>query len=145
MSRILLSFPGIEIEKATTAVVCMYGGLIKAMKKDGHDVVVINSSRFLRKAWAGSNQAFPWLHERKLAADIKLFSPEVAFIFNHSVPNPAFEILDCPMVLWGADSSQFYNDQNVIKKNIGRYHFFCFSLHGIQNAHKFGALQNKVF
>ena len=145
MARILISCYSPLTENDAPIFVCMYEGFFKALADAGNDVMVINSAFLIIKAWNSTNQLLHHIDAKKLVAAVRDFDPELTFAFNHSIPDPVIDALDCPIVLWDSDSIQFFNDKERIKKTFSRYHFFCFAKSGMENILAFGAPRDRVY
>lgn len=82
----------------------------------------------------------------KLDEDIRKFNPELVIAFNNTIYNKILELTNCPIVIWGADTEFFWNSKELIKKNIDRYHFFCFSEQEIKPRQQYFKIpDNKIF
>lgn len=110
-----------------------YDGLIKGFTEEGHNILQIITSDFLKRAWNGSNQPFSNKAKYKVLNKIKSYKPDLIISFNNSSISGIEEIVDCPIALWNADNFEFFNDKNCIKKNPDRYHYMSFLEYGIKN------------
>lgn len=133
MARVVIShFSGIyHLGEWRSSV--FYEGLIEALIAEGNDVLQLISSDFLPRPWNGSNKPFlPEFKQQALEA-IKTFNPDLVIAFNNSTIEDIEKTVDCPIVLWDADSFTFFNNKDEIKANTGRYTYFAFSNFGVQD------------
>jgi hypothetical protein len=144
MAKILVSGPCAIFDKGEFQFAVFYDGFIKALLRCGNDVKAINSSAFLKKPWNGENHLSSFIDADRLTEEVKNFAPDLIIAFNHSIPREALDNTNCPVIVWDADSLQFYNDKEYLRENMDRYFFFCFSKAGVQNALTFGAPEEKV-
>ena len=93
-----------------------YDGLIKGFNDEGHDVLQIITSDFLKSPWNGSNDPFSQASKNQVAQKIKDFTPDLVISFNNSSITDIENIVDCPIALWDADTFQFFNDKEKIRK-----------------------------
>ena len=144
MAKLLISFPAHIYDEGKYRLVTFYDGFLSSLKKCGNELFVINSAEYLHQFWDGCNHIQKGISEKKLLKDVLEFNPELIISFNHSIPKVILENTDCKIAVWDADSIDFYNDKEYIKKNISRYTFLAFSEAGVTNALNFGASASKV-
>jgi hypothetical protein len=122
-----------------------YNSIILAFKKRGHNVCNFITNEILCDPWNGNNVSIS--KEADNAAELKLkkFKPELIISFNNSKPS-FVEKFECPIVIAEADTVQYFSDQNLIKENVDRYHFFYFTNDGAnQISNYFNASKKKIF
>ncbi len=144
MAKLLISFPAHIYDKGQYRLVVFYEGLLKALKENGNELFIINSAEYLARFWDGDNILKNEISKNKLISDVIDFDPELIIAFNHSIPSVVLENTTCRVAVWDADSIEFYNDKNYIKKHMDRYYFLAFSKAGVQNAINFGAKKDRV-
>jgi spore maturation protein CgeB len=125
MARVLIShFSPVHDGDRFTSV-CFFDALAKGFTDSGHDVKQLISTRFLRTAWNGANTVHYKVARRQLAHDIRAFKPDLCIFANNSVPDVAYEVTDCPVVLLLSDTVNFFNDKDKIRnKSYGDRLFF---------------------
>jgi hypothetical protein len=122
-----------------------YNSIILAFKNRGHNVYNFITNKLLCDPWNGYN--VPISNDKNNVAELKLkkFKPDLIISFNNSKPS-FVEKFDCPIVIAEADTVQYFSDQNLIKKNVDRYHFFYFTKDGAnQIINSFNASKNRIF
>lgn len=123
MANILISFFSGAIKKDEIPI--FYESFMQALKENGNNVKYISSHNFLKKAWNGNNTLKENIDKEKLVADIEDFSPSLCIAFNNSIPENIAKKLECPIILWHADSFDYFNNKEEIKKNCNRYYYIC--------------------
>lgn len=101
--------------------------IIEALKKHGNEVLVYIPNNFHKFVFSSDNSLSDDINENDLRQKIKDFSPDLVITFNNAIYHKILEITDCPIVIWGADKEFLWNQKSLIKQNVGRYTFFCFS------------------
>lgn len=112
---------------------CFYDGLIKGLTEAGHHCLQILTSEFLARPWNGCNTPSNTYLKHQLFEAIKQFKPDLVISFNNSSIEGIEELIDCPIALWDADSLQFFNDKEKLRKNADRYHYMAFSQFGVED------------
>jgi hypothetical protein len=97
--------------------VCFFEGLANSLAEQGHNVLQIVSTRFISSAWNGANALMKDIDSEGLGSDIKKFNPDLCIFANNSVPETAYEVTNCPVILFLSDTVKFFNDKDVIKSN----------------------------
>lgn len=100
---------------------------IEELKNAGNDILVYVPNRFQSQIFFGNNDLLENIDTDKLDEDIKKFNPDLVITFNNTIYNKVLKLTDCPIVVWGADTEPLWNSVELIKKNVERYFFFCFS------------------
>lgn len=119
---------------------------ITELSKVGNDVLVYVPNRFQSVMFCGNNPMIENIDISQLESDIRNFNPELIITFNNTIYNNIVNITDCPIVVWGADSEYFWNSKDIIKSNLDRYYFFCFSHQEMKPRQKyFGIPDNRIF
>ncbi len=144
MARLLISFPATIFDQGQYRLAVFYEGFLKALYVNGNELFILNSAEYLPRSWDGENILRKEIFSKRLISDIIDFNPELIITFNHSIPKIILESTSCKVAVWDADSIEFYNDKDYIKKHIDRYEFLTFSETGIDSAKKFGAAANKI-
>lgn len=122
MAKVLISyFSGLEENKMSI----FFEGFIGALEKYGNEILYLNTSGFLEKAWNGNNKLKNHIKVDELLDKIKMFSPELCITFNNSIPSDIVNILDIPIVIWHADTFMYFNDKDELKLDPGRYFYVC--------------------
>jgi len=122
-----------------------YNSIILAFKKRGHNVYNFITNKILCDPWNGNNISISKDQDNAAELELKKFKPDLIISFNNSKPN-FIEKFDCPIVIAEADTAQYFSDQNLIKKNVDRYHFFYFTSDGLnQIINTFNASKNRIF
>ena len=122
-----------------------YNSIILAFKDRGHNVYNFITNEILCDPWNGNNVSISKDADSQAELELKKFKPDLIISFNNSKPS-FVEKFDCPIVIAEADTVQYFSDQNLIKKNADRYHFFYFTKHGKnQIINSFNASKNRIF
>lgn len=147
MARILVSFYAPKIEDETTVSI-FYESVINMLKENGNDVRVLNFIFFEKPTgWDGykNNEISDIICISKLENKIKDFNPDFILAFNNKIYDDILNIVDCPIVLWTADSLIYFAQTDLIKANIDRYYFFANSIPVYQEIQQFGISLNRLF
>ena len=146
MARILLSFSAHLYFEGSFQLGCFYSGLIKAMKDEGNELLIMNSAEFLHNSWNCMAQNLPtYFNKENIVTTVKNFNPDLVITFNHCIPIEVEEACNCPIIIWDVDSVDYLSDKSYIKSHIDRYTFFDLSKDGAQQAVKqLGAKPDKV-
>ena len=126
MSKILICFSSHIYVKDEFKIISYYEGLIKELHRHHNDVLVCNTADFLTKPWAGKNSESSIIDGSRLRSYVENYSPDLIISFNNSKLS-FLEELECPIIIWQADSFEFYNDKETIKSNPNRYLYFGLS------------------
>ncbi len=118
MARILFSTIGFGIKE----LYCYYDQFTTALQEAGNDVLVMTSDKIIRNGWS-SNEHFTNVDEDKLDEYIKNFNPDLVIAANNVLYNRVPKILDCPIVIFGADKAIGFADKENIRKNANRYFY----------------------
>jgi hypothetical protein len=118
MAKILFSTIGFGIKE----LYCYYDQFTKALEEAGNEVLVMTSDRIIRNGWS-SNNHFSDVNEVKLDEYIKNFAPDLVIAANNVLYNHVPKIVDCPIVVFGADKAVGFADKEDLRKNANRYHF----------------------
>ena len=122
-----------------------YNSIILAFKNRGHNVYNFITNKILCDPWNGNNVSISKDGDSEAELKLKKFKPDLIISFNNSKPS-FVEKFDCPIVIAEADTVQYFSDQNLIKKNVDRYHFFYFTNDGAnQIINSFNASKNRIF
>lgn len=128
MANILISFYQPNIQDDPAKVVCFYEQLAKVFIDSGNKVFLFN-------------MCFMPPDSKK---QIDEFNPDLIIAFNNQKCDFLDEY-DCPIVIWDADSIEFWRNLEIVKQNIDRYIIFSSTKHQLPHYLKFGAKKNKVF
>ena len=122
-----------------------YDSIILAFKNRGHNVYNFITNKILCDPWNGNNVSISKKNDNEVELELKKFKPDLIISYNNS--KPIFvEKFDCPIVIAEADTVQYFSDQNLIKKNVDRYHFFYFTKNGSNEiANHFNASKKRIF
>lgn len=119
MAKILFSCMGYNVPND---LCCYYDQFVNALRKAGNEVLVITSNNLIINGWHTNNH-FPYLDSKKLDKYIINFNPDLVIAANNVLYSHVPKILDCPIVIFGADKPIGYADKNEIATNVDRYHF----------------------
>jgi len=100
-----------------------YDGLIRALRRNGNDVMVLNSNFFMDPTEREENPLFPNICKEKFLAEIRAFSPDLIIAFNCCIPREILSLGLCPVFLWEADTVLYYNNYEFLKKNGNSIYF----------------------
>lgn len=130
MARVFVSFfSGTGSEH----IPCFYEGLLASLKEQGHDVRYVISNDFLARPWNSENKYASCIKVKKLQDDLRLFNPEIAFVYNNSTLPKLTEVIECPICVMEADTYIYYNSPDEIRHNPEQYHFFASSPASLEN------------
>lgn len=118
MAKILFSTIGFGIDK----LYCYYDQFTNALKESGNEVLVMTSDKIIRNGWS-SNAHFVEVNEQKLDKYIKDFNPDLVITANNVLYRHVPRLLDCPIIVFGADKALGFADKDSLRKNAGRYYF----------------------
>lgn len=121
MAKILISYFWLEENKNSI----FFESFINSLAEQGNDILYLNTTGFLEKAWNGSNKLKENIQVDELLYDIMKFSPELCITFNNSIPSAIVNMLDIPIVIWHADTFMYFNDKDRLKLNPERYFYIC--------------------
>ncbi|WP_150143300.1 glycosyltransferase family protein [Candidatus Enterovibrio escicola] len=145
MSKILLCFSShlyIEDEFKLTSY---YEGLISDLNKHSNEVLVCNTAEFLCRPWNGNNVESKIIDVVRLKQRIKSFDPELIISFNNSKLSFLESEFDCPIIIWQADSFEYYNDKDRLIKDPNRYLYFGLSEDDTPNLVNIGVNRKNIF
>ena len=137
MARVILSHFSPIFHSGKWHSICFYDGLIEALREQGNDVLHLISNDFICGPWNGTNELLDRIDRKKLDDTIRSFAPDIVFAFNNSAIRGLEDTVECPFILWRADSFPYFNDKDNIKQKEDRYLFFSFSRDGIEEYKEF--------
>ena len=137
MAKIIVSFHSVFLLNQEWQVSVFYEGFIDELRRQGNDVMVLISNDFICGPWNGTNELLRGIDRKKLDDAIRSFDPDIVFAFNNSTLRGLEDKVECPFILWRADSFSYFNDKDIIKLKEGRYLFFSFSRDGIEEYKEF--------
>lgn len=109
MARVLLAFyNGIYDQNNLEKIPCWYDGLIKGLKKNGHQIFLWQIREFGVKETSFSEA------DRNL---IKTFDPELCLSFNNVLPDEK-GLIDCPVITIIVDSVKYLSNIELLKSRI---------------------------
>lgn len=121
-----------------------YDGLVSALQEQGNNVLQVITSDFLARPWGGSNETYSKGLQQHLISQIQKFKPDLIISFNNSSIRNLEKEVSCPIILWDADSFEFFNDKDEIIKNQDRYHYFAYSQKGLDDYNKYITSSNAI-
>ncbi len=146
MARILIGLSNAIKKNEEYCITGWNEQLCNALVRNGNDVLVYIPNYFHKYIFCGQNNLKKEINETALVQDIKNFNPDLVIAFNNSIYHNISNIVDCPIILWGADTDTLWNQQDLIKKNVGRYLFFCFSEQEMKpRMVRYGIPKDKIF
>lgn len=146
MANIIIShFSSIQ-DNGKYQSLCFYDGIIEALKRQGHHVYQIISTGFVKAPWNGTNRLADNVDQEQLLDDLSKINPDLCIFFNNSVPETVYDIIDCPVLLFLADSVKYFNDKDVIKRKlIDKVYFFAPFQRDIHEINQiFGVGENRI-
>lgn len=132
MANVIISFYSGFYINSCWQIGGYYEALINELEKSGNQVLVIISNDFVFPPWGGDNILKGGIDKIKLKKRIQNFSPDLIIAFNNATLKELDAWVDCPFVLWDADSWVYFCDKERIKKNKDRYIYFSYSSYGYQ-------------
>ncbi len=118
MAKILFSTIGFGIKE----LYCYYDQFTNALKEAGNEILVMTSDKIIRNGWS-SNNHFSHINEKKLDEYIKDFAPDLVIAANNVLYNHVPKIVDCPIIVFGADKAVGFADKDDLRRNADRYYF----------------------
>lgn len=115
MARVFISHFSTVQDNDRYVSVCFFDALTKGFQECGHDVMHLISTRFIPKSWNGTNAMHDDIDQDRLAAEIRAFAPDLCIFANNSVPDVAYEVTNCPVILLLSDTVAFFNDKDHIR------------------------------
>ncbi|MDP9195306.1 MAG: glycosyltransferase [Pseudomonadota bacterium] len=132
MARVIVShFSGIHHSSQWHSS-CFYDGLVQSLAEQGNDVLHILSSDFIKRPWNGNNQLLNGIDGKLTLERIRSFNPDLVIAFNNSTIEGMEDAVDCPFILWDADSLAYFNNKEEVQKKKDRYIFLAFSTFGAE-------------
>jgi hypothetical protein len=142
MSNIaILNFTGVYF-KGKFVNIGFYESFSDAFRKSGHNVMNYITNEIICDPWNGFNISISKKIDCEFERSIRKFNPDLIISFNNS-KNNIVDKLDCPIVVWEADTPQYYSDKNSLKKNADRYHFIYASLNAPKQLSNFFKVKKK--
>ncbi len=113
MARIFISFYNAFEDKAKLPL--FYEGFIKGLEQAGNTLMVCSCPLLFPTAPPCPG---------RLKAQLKVFAPDLAILFNNNFYQYDFEReLGIPVFIYSADSALLYTNRDAIRDNIGKYRF----------------------
>lgn len=117
MSKILVAFYNcIEDPNNPDAMPIFYEAFVNGLDREGNEVAIFSHRMF--------GMDFGEI-DAMTREEIKLFSPDICFIFNNSFYDLS-DIVDCPIIIYEVDSPRYFSNKESIRKNPDRYLYFIF-------------------
>jgi len=99
-------------------------GFIDALVKEGNNVLVFRTNKFL-KDYNARNVLAPDIDRHQLIASIKHFKPDFFISVNHSGLFAGLaEAIECPIGIWLLDGPGYLIDPEECRRQASRYHMF---------------------
>lgn len=138
MAKVFLAFfNGIKGANEPNAMPIFYEAFIKGLQDSGNDVFAVMHSN-----WNADflKNGIP----ETLLNDIKLFNPDIIFLFNNNFYDLS-EYFDCPIVVYEVDSPIYYRNKEALRKKPNRYKYFVASSSSIDIIHEeFGTQKENI-
>ncbi len=115
MANIIVAF--FNGRPLSDGVLCFYGSFIKELSKT-NNVMALGQNVL----W---NKDFPAIQEERLSA-IKSFKPHLIIAFNNNFYDLA-HLVDCPILVYGADTALFFSNKKQLKQNSDQYKYAVLS------------------
>ncbi len=115
MANIIISF--YQPQLLSDGMLCYYDAFVQELAKTNN--IFIFTQNYI---WNGD---FPPIDEQR-TAEIKAFSPDLIIAFNNSFFDVS-DLVDCPIIIYGADTAKYYSNKTAIKKKPDRYKYVVFS------------------
>lgn len=132
MSNIVLLHQSPIINHGEFQAPAFYEGLIDELIHAGNNVFHVITNDILLKPWAGSNTVYSGRVKEDIHSRISAFNPDIVISFNNSSVEGIETLVDCPILLWNADSVKYFNDLNIVRQNIERYYFLAVSDYSVE-------------
>lgn len=107
-------------------VVCFYESIAKELNKNGNDVKILNLA-FCKNYLADNLHFLDNETQQLLYEDIKKFNPDVIFTYNNQIFKEIFQITNCPICVFDADSVDLFPCKEYIQQYAERYYLFTCS------------------
>lgn len=137
MSNILLAFyNAIDDPQNPDAMPMFYESFIDGLDRGGNTVWVMKHHLF--------GFEFGKIPEQSIAS-IKSFHPDLCIFFNNAFYDVS-DIVDCPIVIYEADSPRYYSNKDLIKKTPDRYLYLTGGTSHVKILREeFGAPESHIF
>ena len=116
MAKILVCYYHPIIEEDASKTFCFYDSLSIELKNHGNDVLLFNLSGCKVDAVGEEIKDKNLIHTQ-----IREFSPDLAIAFNNQIFEGIFDVVDCPVACWDADSLDKFACKDFLKRNIEKY------------------------
>ena len=142
MARIIVSYYKMQ-EISAGARMYYYESVIEELKRQGNDVLVLNSAFFCtyESNIIRNNTVNSMVLKKALD-----FKADLIITFNHRIPKCILDNIDVPTVIWDGDSPLYLCDVDYIKANLDKYKIFSISKEWYQDYIAMGVRpENYVF
>ncbi len=133
MSKILVCLSNAIDINSEYKPVCFYEQLISELERVGNDVLLFIPNKFNLSCFFSENNLKNNIDEEKLKKDINTFNPDFVITFNNACYHDILNITNCPIIIWNSDFTWLWNQKELVKQHVERYHFFCFTHAGVQD------------
>lgn len=113
-----------------------FESFLSGLKNAGNDLYIEQHGLF------GAD--FPIIPYEK-RAKLEEFQPDLCILFNNSYYDIT-NVVECPILIFEADSPLYYSNKDVIRTSLDRYYFMVATTSGINVIKElFGASENQIF
>lgn len=133
MARVLISHQTPILHNGVYQAPAFYEGLIDTLIENGNDVFHLTTNDILAYPWNGTNKPYSGRVKEHVHGKVKEFNPDIVISFNNSCVEGIETLLDCPILLWDADSVKYFNDKDTIRANPDRYYYLGVSDHSVED------------
>lgn len=121
MSKILISFYQQIFANDVKNMAIFYESLAKELVSSGNDVKILNNY-LIRKNWT-DNVDIDQKNKEILIDSIKNFNPDLIIAFNNQICDEILANTNCPIIIYYADSIDFFTEKHLINKYKDRYYY----------------------
>lgn len=139
MSKVLILFFQHPIHNNPENIICYYESFANELVKYGNDVLMINLALYKKDYWA-----LKLVNEKSIIDKVKKFNPDMIVTYNNQVFQKLFDITDCPVLIFDADSSYLFPCKDFIKKYHHRYYMLTHYKNWENCYEELGFSKNKI-
>lgn len=129
MSKILVIFYQQIFDNDLNNFSIFYESLVKELSGYGNEVKIINNV-LLKENWVSEEVNILPKNKEILIDDLKKFNPDLIISFNNQIFQEIIVNTNCPILIFQADSIDFFTGKQLIRQYLDRYYFatFCGNL-----------------
>lgn len=139
MTKVLVLFYQYSFNGNDKNIFCYYESFAKELVRYGNEVMMVNLASYKKDYWD-----YTLLNENYLNEKIKNFNPDIIFTYNNQIYKNIFNITNCPVLIFDADSSCLFPCKDFIQKYQDRYYMITHYENWENNYEEFGILKDRI-